>query len=522
MTHLESTRPINEWQPARPATSPNEPKTETPQPLLREIPPGQNYPVAALGPLKTAVEAVQGKTLAPVALPAQSALAVASLAVQGFANVETLGGSAPLSLYCLTIAQSGERKSSCDSLMLEFLRVHERKMAMEYDAASEAFKNRHALWKGDRDAILQTAKKAKGAKRTAAQVDLEALGAEPSAPLEPQRTVTEPTYEGLIRLFAYGQPSLGIFSDEGGQFMGGFAMNSDNRQKTLSAFNDLWQANPVKRTRQGDGAYTLFERRLAVHLMVQPIVARLFMADGIAGGTGFLARFLITQPLSTIGTRFQSKVKWDPAVLLEFSERLKAILETTMPTEKDGQQLKPRALPLSDGARMLLVQFSDEIEAQQAPSRDLAHVTAYASKAAEHAARIAGVLTLWTDLDTPEISSETIAQGIALARYYLCEAQRLVDASAVTAETEQAEFLRHWLIETWPAQARRNGRDPATVLPTDAMRLGPNSLREAKTVKALMAVLADSGWLVRLADGAVVDRAKRKLAYRIVRPPHDG
>jgi hypothetical protein len=109
MTNLESIQSIDEWQPAQPATSPNEPKTETPQPLLREIPPGQNYPVDALGPLKAAVEAVQGKTLAPDALPAQSALAVASLAVQGFANVETLGGSAPLSLYCLTIAQSGER-----------------------------------------------------------------------------------------------------------------------------------------------------------------------------------------------------------------------------------------------------------------------------------------------------------------------------------------------------------------------------------------------------------------------------
>jgi hypothetical protein len=112
------------------------------------------------------------------------------------------------------------------------------------------------------------------------------------------------------------------------------------------------------------------------------------MADGLAGGTGFLARFLITQPSSTIGTRFQSKVKSDPAALLEFSARLTAILDTLMPTEKVGQQLKPRRLPLSDDARMVLIQFSDEIEALQAPGGYLAHVAAYASKAAEHAARI--------------------------------------------------------------------------------------------------------------------------------------
>ena len=71
---------------------------EGPQPLIREIPAGLPYPVEALGPLRAAAEAVQGMTQAPVAIPAGSALAAASLAVQGFADVETLGGKRPLSV----------------------------------------------------------------------------------------------------------------------------------------------------------------------------------------------------------------------------------------------------------------------------------------------------------------------------------------------------------------------------------------------------------------------------------------
>jgi len=102
---------------------------EGPQPLLRTIPPGAAYPVDALGPLAEAVLAVQGATLAPVAISAQSALAVASLAVQGFADVETLGGHAPPSLYALTIAQSGERKSTCDAMLMAALRAFEREPA---------------------------------------------------------------------------------------------------------------------------------------------------------------------------------------------------------------------------------------------------------------------------------------------------------------------------------------------------------------------------------------------------------
>jgi hypothetical protein len=108
---------------------------EGPQPLLREITPGVDYPVKSLGPLRAAVEAVHGFTQAPVAIPAASALAVASLAVQGFADVETLGGFAPVSLYFLTVAQSGERKSSCDKPLLKGLREYEREQSEAYAAA---------------------------------------------------------------------------------------------------------------------------------------------------------------------------------------------------------------------------------------------------------------------------------------------------------------------------------------------------------------------------------------------------
>ena len=158
---------------------------EGPQPLLREITPGFAYPVAALGPLRDAVEAVQGMTLAPVAIPAQSALAVASLAVMGFVDVETLGGNRPVSLYCLTIAQSGERKSSCDAPLMAAVRAHEKEQAEAQRDAVTIWQNSHALWKGERERILAEAKKGKGEKRTASLADLSALGAEPTAPPSP-------------------------------------------------------------------------------------------------------------------------------------------------------------------------------------------------------------------------------------------------------------------------------------------------------------------------------------------------
>ena len=220
-------------------------------------------------------------------------------------------GRRPLSLYALTIARSGERKSSCDGPLMAALREYEREQAHETRDAMQSWQNAQALYKGERDRILAEARKNKGEKKIAARADLEALGREPAAPPSADRTVSEPTFEGLTRLYETGHPSLGIFSDEGGQFLGGHAMNSDNRQKTLTALNDLWQGNPIRRTRAGDGHSTLFGRRLAVHLMVQPSVARAFMADPMAAETGFLPRFLVCEPPSTIGSRLHRHASKD-------------------------------------------------------------------------------------------------------------------------------------------------------------------------------------------------------------------
>jgi len=44
---------------------------------------------------------------------------------------------------------------------------------------------------------------------------------------------------------------------------------------------------------------------------------------------------------------------------------------------------------------------------------------------------------------------------------------------------------------------------------------GPNALRETATVRKLLAVLGDHGWLHPLEKGTVVDGKSRSTAYRI-------
>jgi hypothetical protein len=285
-------------------------------------------------------------------------------------------------------------------------------------------------------------------------------------------------------------------------------MGSDHKQKTLAALNDLWQGNPIRRTRSGDGHSTLFGRRLAVHLMVQPGVARTFMADPLAADTGFSARFLMCEPPSAIGTRMQANARHDEMALATFAGRLRDILDTPMPMDPETRELQPRTLTLSPEARALLVAFSDAIEGAQAPGADLAHITGTASKAAEQAARIAGVLTLWRDLNAPQVHPGDMANAIDLAQFYLAEASRLASAAVVSAEIDRAETLRRWLMESFS--------EPA-VLVRDVVRLGPNQLRESPKARAALGILEKHGWLVPLDAGMVVRGAARAESWLIVK-----
>ena len=280
-------------------------RPDGPQPLLPSFVKAALYPVAALGPLKAVVEAVADITQAPEAIAAQSTLAVAALAVQAFADVETLGRPAPASLFFMTIAESGERKSTVDGLLMRGVLAFERVAKEKHREDLAEWRGRQDLWEQDRKQRQAEAATKSKVKSAAAQADLRALGPEPRKPPNYIVTTGEPTYEGLVKVYENGRPSLGCFADEGGGFIGGYGMNSENRLKTMASFSNLWDGKPFDRTRAGDGSSKFFGRRFSMHLMVQPAVVQPLLGDPLAQGQGFLARFLIAQPTSHIRRRLR-------------------------------------------------------------------------------------------------------------------------------------------------------------------------------------------------------------------------
>jgi Protein of unknown function (DUF3987)/Primase C terminal 1 (PriCT-1) len=476
-----------------------------PEPLRRPLPPAERYPFEALGPvLGAAARRIHEVVGAPAAMCGQAILAAASLAAQAHADVEIDGRRELLSLYCFTVGDSGERKTGVDTHALAPHKDYERAAFDEYRIADRAHKIALAAHEATRRAITKGKKDAKAIKSA-----LEELGEPPAPPDVPILLAQAPTLEGIHKLFAVGRPSIGLFHNDAGEFLGGHAMNDENRMKSAAGLSRLWDCGESDRVRSGDGAHKFFGRRLASHLMVQPVIAERVLSDDILLGQGLLARALMTWPTSTIGERPYVSIDLtrDPG-LLPYRALVRVLLERR-PSLREGttNELDPRTLQLTPEARAAWIGIHDMIEAEQRDGGDYASVRPWASKAASQVLRIAGVLTLLQDPDAGVIHQQAIDSAAALIDHYLGEAIRLVGTASVPLEIRNAEALRDWC-----------HRERKELLHSKAaLQFGPTGIRTVAAFNSAIEVLERHYWAERVEGGCEIDGAHRRRAWRIRR-----
>lgn len=459
-----------------------------PLPLRRSPQPGEAFPVEALGQtLGNAVSAIASRIQCPPALAGASVLGAASLAAQSHADVinPATGAARPLSLFLVSIAESGSRKSAADHEAMRPVRVHEKTLQESYDAELPSYLRAMEAF----EVAKSNAKKKKG-DRYEIDAALKSVGDPPREPLLPFMLCDEPSLEGLHKLFARGQPSLGLFSDEGACFLGGFAMSADNRLRTLAGLSLLWDGAPLRRIRAGDGASVLLGRRLALHLMLQPEASRSLIADRMAADQGFLSRTLVSAPPSLAGTRMQKPVEAGSEIALRrYETTIRELLERPVSLMRGSyNSLEPRRIQFDGRAEDLWLSLADEIERKMGPGGAYDPIRGFANKLGEHIARIAGVLALADDPDAQSIDAEALGRAAVLGDFFASEALRLFEAGAVPVEIAEAEKLLEWL-QAWP--------EPTIGL-VAIYQFGPNSMRTRETARRAVSVLESHGWLHRL------------------------
>ncbi|KJZ49016.1 DUF3987 domain-containing protein [Pseudomonas sp. B21-040] len=448
-----------------------DPKLELSRPLIESNPVAEPYPVQALGGiLGPAVERMAEVIGVPQALAAQSVLAASALATQGHAGLQLDGRNYPLSLFLITVAASGDRKTAADRFALLPARQWEREQWQRYREQLARY----------RAAQRQAQRIKPGDPEPANGMSLEA---EPSAP---RLITTDPTIEALIKGLCHDLPSMGLFCDEGGQFLGSSTMSRDNRLKAVTTLSSLWDGSPIDRARSMVGeSLRAYDRRLSLHLMLQPYLAMQLLSDPLLQGQGILGRCLMTWPTSLAGQRsYQAVDLSKDAALKRYHHRLSALFYQPWSLSADGA-LQLSKLSLSPLARRRWIDLHDAIEAQLGEFGELASVRPSGSKAADNLLRVAGILAVVEESSVVEV--DHIQRASALVGYYLTEMQRLTEQEPVCRVKEEADRLLRWLqVKDWKRFSIR-----------DLNRNGPRFARKSSRHAAkLLVELIDHQWLI--------------------------
>ena len=319
--------------------------------------------------------------------------------------------------------------------------------------------------------------------------------------------VADPSPEALV-LHLTARPWGGLFTAEGGLFLGGSAMNDETRMRTGALLNTLWDGDPIRRLRITTGAAFLPGRRCSAHIMVQPAIASRFLADATLAGIGTLARTLLVAPAGTAGTRFFREPSPAAALAMaDYDARLSAMMQRTLRTVGDDPTvLDPLVLHLDPDARDMWIEFHDAAEKAQAIEGPLRPIAPFASKMAEHAGRLAAVLTVYADPGAVEVGAEAMASGIELVKHYADELLRLQDAGRHSPDLVLAARLLAWWQERPDRRCHLAG----------IYQRGLNAISDAATARRIVAILEDHGWVNRLPMGVELDGVPRKDAWELV------
>ena len=390
---------------------------------------------------------------APVAMIATCALSILAASAQALADIDIDGTlKKPLSLFTLIVAESGERKSEVDKVLSKPLHEWERQQledkADEISAARAAKKSWDAQIAGIERGIQTLASKNKDTSDMEKKLkDLES--SPPVTVRVPDIVMQDQTPEGMAKAIKH-YPSICLLSSEAAVVLGGHGMGKDSASRNQGMMNDLWSGQPIKITRATAESFRLYQRRLSAGLAVQPSVLAAFSKDGQARGIGFFARFLMTYPESTKGTRFYDPPS-DWNCLNDWCDRIHELLNLPLNIDADGG-LQPELLRLDSDAKQLWIDGYNEIERELGRFGQFTEVADIASKSADNAARIAGLLHIYQHGVTGCVSADAMYAGLTLALWYLQESKRYFTQSKLDEKLTRADQFEQWLVRLCLAQ----------------------------------------------------------------------
>lgn len=470
--------------------------------VLPEV--GADFPRLHDLPLLSAVvDEVESNIQAPRPLIFFGALAAIAVGVQGLFDVhKPIGQTVPMSLMLLSIANSGERKSTAENVFLGPIREFQKNKIAVHQADLKTWSVKLKIWNAQNKILVKSITKlaVKGVCTKDAERCL--IDHEHNRPIRPKQfkmLYEDATSEALFSGMYQNLSSVGLMSSEGGSVLSGRALSD------LSKQNAIWSGDAITVDRKTTESYELNGARVTVSIMAQESAFEEYMKKSgrKSRGSGLWSRFLVCVPRSTQGTRFlkNETISWE--YRSKFSTRLTDILEKNLPL-LDFHSDSRNSIKLSPEASREWLEVYNAIESKIRDGGRFHGMGDHASKLADNIARVAALLHFFEGFDG-DVSFRVLRLSVDFCLW--CSDEFRYVFMPPTQEELDASELGDWLRGLW-----ENGKN--WVCKNYIRQYGPNKIREKIRLEKALDKLYRSGEVVFFNKGRTqcVELLFRKLS----------
>lgn len=489
----------------------DEDKWEEPVRLTPPAPPVLD--VKLLGGIGEMAQAVAESLQVPVDIPAWFGMAAASAAIGGRRTVSPKPDwSEPVTLYSMTVAAPGEKKSPSRAAMVAPITEEEQRRKAE---------DRHAVARDQQERRIteaclaaaegQVVKAKTVAERKKARDNLDAVRdeleelGEPKVPT--QMLADDTTPEAAAGVMGEQGERLAVISAEGG-FLGNIGGRYSN-QPNLEIVLKAWSHEPHTVNRKNGPPLFLTRPSLTLALAVQPgMLAGLGDMAEVFESRGFTGRFIFSVPLSMVGQRTYDTVPIPDDVRRRYADGLARMIAGVW----DDSEV--REMSLDSDAQAVFKTFWEDWERRHLAPGDLTAVEGWSKKLPGQLLRLAAIMTLFDSPDCMTVSGETMVNTVALVPYLLAHARLVVDLMSAEKQSKlgPARAVLDWLRKKHPEGA---------LTAEDVKRgvAGQSWFEGVDSVKQALDVLEHHGWIRWLPEPEQTGRRGRPPARRFLVHP---
>ena len=440
-------------------------------------------------------QAVAETSQVPVELPAGLALAVA--ATCGAKACQVAVGDThvePVNLYCVTLMDTGERKSTVFKEMRSPIDLIE---AETVEARREEIAEAVSLRRTREAKIAEMRRKAARARPPEMgkhERDIREMEAAlPVVPVQLQLSCGDVTSEYLAQLMARQGGRIAQFDPECGLLINMLnGQYSKDGASTCDIYLKAYSGDPIRVGRVSREMVDLDSPALTLAVTGQPAHLRQIKDIDLLRDRGLLGRILWLMPPSRVGTRTYTGTKVDERIRAAYRQRVRAMYR--------GVMNPPVVIAIGGEALACWSAFYDRTEKELAPGGAFHDMRDWAGRRAGHVARIAGVLHLMAGWEGGAIAPATVASAVAMVEAFTQHARRVyrhIDSSPKTMLGAIVAWIREQGQPMFGSnelyKALRTWRAAGVLKCNDDLRPSLDELARRNYIRAIRRVQAGAG-----------------------------